>query len=199
MVKNVACTRGNLADLGFELGHHENGEQLFPADFICDVAIWDGRIVSVGVRIFAKNSFAAKKILAIYFFDGLIDDCAKQYRRASRHENNQRGHGGGLKLHCATLDGNFGALHAERTLDESKMLRNFFSDTRLVCVNGLAGCRRFARGIHNNFGRNGHGRIKYHRQVAIEQMRYGSADDVANGFRRNRSGNLFVACTAGRN
>ena len=76
MIKNVARTRSNLVDLGLELGHHENGEHIFSADTFRDVAIWDGRIDFVGVRVLEKNSVARQKISAVDIFNGLVDDCA---------------------------------------------------------------------------------------------------------------------------
>ena len=199
MIKNVASTRGNLVDLGLKLGRHENGEHLLSADFICDVAIRDGRIDFIGVRLLAKNSLSRQKISPVDNFDGRLNARDKQHRRANRYAINQRGHGGSLELHRAAVDSNFGALHAERTIDAAEMLRNFLGDSRIVCVNGLARRRRFDCGVHNNFWRNSYGGCEHHRQIEIEQRQHGSADDVANGFRRNRTGRLFVNLPARRN
>ena len=58
VIKNVARTRSDMVDLGLKLGRHENREYLLPADFICSVAIRDGRIDFVGVRLLEKNSVA---------------------------------------------------------------------------------------------------------------------------------------------
>ena len=63
-----------MVNLGFELGHHEDGEHLLSADFICDVAIRDGRIDFIGVRLLEKNSVARKKIFAVDIFDGHFND-----------------------------------------------------------------------------------------------------------------------------
>ena len=138
VIKNVASTCGNLVDLGFKLGRHENGEHLLSADTLCDVAIRDGRIDFIGVRLLAKNSLSRQKISPVDNFDGRLNARDKQHRRANRYAINQRGHGGSLELHRAAVDSNFGALHAERTIDAAKMLRNFFGDNRLVCFNGFA-------------------------------------------------------------
>ena len=169
MIRNVASTRSDLVNLGLELGRHENGEYLLSADTFCDVAIWNGRINFIGVRVLAKNSIPRQKISAVDNFNGNFNARAKQHRRAGRNAIDKRGHGGSIKLHRAALDGNFSALHIERTINAAEMLRNFISDNRLIRVNGLAGRRRFGRGVHNNFGRNDYGRIKYNCQTKIEQ------------------------------
>ena len=77
VIKNVACTRNNLVNLGLKLGRHENGEYLFPADTFCDVAIWNGRINFIGVRVLAKNSIPRQKISTVDSFNGNFNARAK--------------------------------------------------------------------------------------------------------------------------
>jgi len=61
-----------LADLGLELGCNEDGEQLFSADFVRDMAICFGRVNFVGGGVLEKNSSARSKIFAVHNFDGHI-------------------------------------------------------------------------------------------------------------------------------
>ena len=89
------------------------------------------------------------------------------------------------------------AILAHFALNEKLTRIKFFG--LFLAMLGLYVLMGLQRGVHNHFGRNGYGGIKYRRQTQADQMRYGSADDVANGFRRDKSCNLFVAIPARRN
>ena len=112
MIENASGTCGDLADMGLELGYHEDGEHLFSSDIVRDVEIRNGRTDFAGVRVLEENSSARQKTFALDIPDRHLDDRVEQHCRADRHEDNQRGHGGSLELHRAAVDGNFGALHA---------------------------------------------------------------------------------------
>ena len=164
-MKNVAGTRSDLVNLGFKLGRHEDGEYIFPADFVRDVAICFGRVNPFGGGVLEKNSSARRKIFAVDNFDGSLANFIEQRRRAGRYAFDKRGHGLRIELHRADLDGDYGAFRAERKTHANKMFRNFFGDCRLVRFNGLAGRRRFKRGVHNNFGRGVCGSGLHNRQT----------------------------------
>ena len=112
-MKNVASTRSDLVNLGLELGCHENGKYLFPAYFVCDVAIWFRRIDSVSGGVLEKNSVARREIFAVDNLNGNFATELKQHSRASRNANDKRGHGGCLELYRAALDGNFSTFRAQ--------------------------------------------------------------------------------------
>ena len=166
--KNVAGTHNNLVDMGLKLGRHENSEHIFSADIVCDVAIFNGRIDFIGGCLLEKNSTARSKIFAVDNFDGNFATHIKQRRRTNRYAIGKRGHGGTFELHCAAVDGNSGALYIGRTPNKIKMRRNFYGIARHVCFDGLAGCRRFERGVYNSFGRNVRGVVQYFYQDEAE-------------------------------
>ena len=102
-----------MVNLGFELGRHENGEYIFPAYFVRDVAIWFRRIDSVSSSVLEKNSVARREIFAVDNLNRNFATEFKQHCRAGRNANDKRGHGGGLELHRAALDSNFSTLRAK--------------------------------------------------------------------------------------
>ncbi len=102
-----------MVNLGLELGHHEDGEYLFSADFICDVAIWFGRIDFVSGGVLEKNSVARREIFAVDNLDGNFAAELEQHRRANRNAIDKRGHGGRPELHRAALDSNSSTLRAK--------------------------------------------------------------------------------------
>ena len=102
-----------MVNLGLELGCHENGEYIFPAYFVRDVAIWFGRIDFVSGGVLEKDSVTRCEIFAVDNLDGDFATEFKQHCRASRNANDKRGHGGGFELHRAALDSNFSTLRAK--------------------------------------------------------------------------------------
>lgn len=163
------------------------------------MAIHFRRTDSVGGGLLEKNSFARREIFAVDNLDGHFTNCTQPNGDSNRSAKYRRGNRLRVELYFAAVDCNSGALHFERTTNRREIFRHHNRDNRYVCFDGLAGRRRLERGVYPHFRRNIGCRYKHHCQVAADEMRHDSADDVANNFRRNFFDDLLDDLSAGRN
>jgi multidrug transporter EmrE-like cation transporter len=187
----------DLLDLGHELGRHEDGQHVLPADHIRGIPIPVRCARAVVGLALAAPATSEEEVLAVDFLDGHPADGTQQHCGADEHADARCRHGLGAQLQHAGLCGGYGAFPARGAVDLAQGRGYRAGHRRHGCPHGCACGRRCHGHLHRPPQCCLLGPREHLRQAQALGCQPDFPDDVADGLRLALAARLHDRRTAG--